>query len=344
MKNNGQKVLVSGSQGFVNGYVIPTLLDKGYKVIGIDNYAKYGKINRSFDTNKNFTFVEGDAKNTDLLKELLSDCDHFIASAAKIGGISFFNAYAADLMIENERLLASQFDAAIWAHKHKKLKKITAISSSMIYESATEFPSKEGHEEECPPPFTCYGFQKLAVHYFCKGAFSQYGLPYSIAIPFNCVGTGEYKALSDVEILSGNIKLALSHVIPDLIQKIYKGQYPLHVLGCGGQERHYTYAQDLADGIIAVMENMDGALNESFNLSTPHGHKVLEIAKLIWDKIGDKNKEFKYVCDAGYEGDVMKRVPDITKAKEILGFEAKTQINEILDTIIPFYTSKEFLQ
>jgi len=69
------------------------------------------------------------------------------------------------------------------------------------------------------------------------------------------VGVGEGRALGDVEILSGNVQLAMSHVVPDLVQKVLKGQDPLHILGSGDQVRHYTYGGDLARGIVTAMEH-----------------------------------------------------------------------------------------
>ena len=129
------------------------------------------------------------------------------------------------------------------------------------------WPSYEGQEREIPPPLSSYGFQKLAVEYFAHAACDQYGLPYTIVRPFNCVGVGEARALGDVEVLSGNVKLAMSHVVPDLVQKVVKGQDPLHILGDGTQVRHYTYGGDLARGIAIAIEHPD-ALNDDFNLST----------------------------------------------------------------------------
>ena len=122
----------------------------------------------------------------------------------------------------------------------------------MVYENATVFPSPEGHERQCPPPSSTYGFQKLACEYFAQGAWQQYQLPYTICRPFNCVGIGERRALGDKEIPSGNIKLAMSHVVPDLVQKVLKGQDPLHILGDGDQVRCYTYGGDLARGILTA--------------------------------------------------------------------------------------------
>ncbi|MBO0804300.1 MAG: NAD-dependent epimerase/dehydratase family protein [Nocardiopsaceae bacterium] len=330
-----QKVLVSGSAGFIGGYVVEELLRRGYGVVGIDNYSKYGKVAKSYDNHPNYQFVEGDARDTELMTRLASDCDHFIAGAALIGGISYFHAYAYDLLAANERIMASSCDAAIAAHKNGKLKKMTYMSSSMVFESATEWPSYEGQEREVAPPLSSYGFQKLAVEYFAKAAWDQHRLPYTIVRPFNCVGVGESRALGDEEILSGNVKLAMSHVVPDLVQKVLKGQDPLHILGSGEQVRHYTYGGDLARGIVTAMEH-EGATNEDFNLSTAESTTVLQLAEAIWRKVKGDDVPLRVVHDEPFEYDVQRRVPATGKAKRVLGFEATTSLDEMLDEVIPW--------
>lgn len=328
------KVLVSGAAGFIAGYLIPDLLENGFEVVGLDNFWKYGEVRRSYDSHPGYRFVQGDAKDVDLMKNLLKDCEHFIAGAAIIGGIALFHELAYDLLAENERITAAAFDGAIWAHKHHRLRKITVISSSMVYESVEEFPTPEGAQLRNPPPLSTYGFQKLATEYFARGAYEQYKLPYTIARPFNCVGIGERRALHEHEIHSGNVKLALSHVVPDLVQKILKGQDPLRILGEGNQIRHYTYAGDLARGIRICMTH-EAAAQEDFNLSTARSTTVLELAELIWKKLkGDQ--PFRYECDDPFAYDVQRRVPDTSKASRLLGFEANVELNEALDEIIPW--------
>ena len=329
------KILVTGAAGFICGYLIQDLLEAGYEVVGIDNFSKYGPAEKSYGNNSKYRLVTGDVKDKALLKELISDCDHFVAAAAMIGGISYFHEFAYDLLAENERITASSFDAAIWAYKHGKLKKITVLSSSMVFESTSEFPTPEGAERRCPPPRSTYGFQKLATEYFIQGAHEQYGLPYTIARPFNCVGIGEKRALCDSEIMSGNVKLAMSHVVPDLVQKILKGQDPLHILGSGAQARHYTYGGDLARGIRLCIEH-PGALNQDFNLSTPVRTTVLELAELIWRKIHGSNKPFRFTSDPPFEYDVQERSPITEKAKKLIGFETTSSLSEILDEVIPW--------
>jgi UDP-glucose 4-epimerase len=328
------KILITGSAGFIGGYVVEELLNAGHEVVGIDNLSKYGEIQKSFDDNAKYKFVKGDAKDPELLKELLSDCDQILMGAAMIGGISLFHEYAYDLLAENERIIASSFDAAIWAFKNKKLKKVNVMSSSMVFESSDLYPTPEGEQLKSPPPLSTYGFQKLACEYFAKGAWEQYELPYTIIRPFNCVGIGEKRALCDKEVFSGNIKLAMSHVVPDLVQKILKGQDPLHILGEGKQIRHYTYGGDLARGIRLCIES-EKAKNQDFNLSTPVSTTVLELAELIWNKI-KKDKPFKYISDKPFQYDVQKRVPEVSKAKKVLGFETKVSLSEALDEIIPW--------
>ena len=328
-------VLVTGAAGFIGGYVVEELLAKGYRVIGVDNYSKYGPVKKSYDDHPGYRFVEGDAQDTDLMTELLADCQHFIAGAAMIGGISYFHTYAYDLLATNERIIAASCDAAIKAHRLGNLEKVTYLSSSMVYESTTTWPSIEGQELQVPPPLSSYGFQKLAVEYFARAAHDQYALPYTIVRPFNCVGTGEARALGDVDVLSGNVKLAMSHVVPDLVQKVLKGQDPLHILGDGSQIRHYTYGADLARGIVLAMEHPDG-LNNDFNLSTSTSTTVLELAEMIWTKVRGPEVPFRYVADEPFEHDVARRVPSTEKARQVLGFEATTSLDTMLDIVIPW--------
>src|SRR5688500_7762224 len=114
------KVLVTGAAGFIGGYVVEELLARGHEVVGLDNFSKYGELRQASQQSAGYRLVSGNAKDGELLKELLEDCDHFVAGAAMIGGISYFHTYAYDLLAENERITAAAFDAAIWAHCHAR--------------------------------------------------------------------------------------------------------------------------------------------------------------------------------------------------------------------------------
>jgi UDP-glucose 4-epimerase len=337
-----KKVLVTGSQGFIGSYLCQELLKSGYQVIGIDNFSKYGPIARPQDDDPNFTLFEMDVCDVndrpDILNQLM-DVDYIIAGAAMIGGITYFHKYAYDLLAQNERIMAATFDLAIRLHREASLQRILVISSSMVFENTEVYPTPESEVVSCPPPMSTYGFQKLAVEYFCKGAWEQYQVPYTIVRPFNCVGIGEEEAINEHEVTSGNVKLMMSHVLPDIINKILQGQDPLHLLGTGEQVRCYTNGRDIARGIRLALQTPE-AENEDFNISTPVSTSVKELAQVVWG-ILKPDHEFTYVSDPAYLYDVQKRVPDVSKARDILGFEAEIPLEDSVREVIQWFRRKE---
>lgn len=338
MSVTSKRILWTGSHGFIAGYVISKLLEQGHSVWGVDNFWKYGKTKKEYDDHPRFTFYEADAKDAALLRKIIFDnqIQIVVAGAAIIGGITMFHELAYDLLAENEKLTCTIFDVCVEAHTRGQFfEKIVAISSSMVYENVEHFPTLEDDILLCPPPSSTYGFQKLAVEYFCKGAWEQYKLPYTIVRPFNAIGIGEKRAKVEKEVYSGNVKMAMSHVLPDLIQKIVKNQYPLHILGTGDQIRHYTYAGDLADGIIRCMFD-PAALNNDFNISTSQGHSVKELAAAVWAFLGKDPEDLVFTSDEPYVYDVQKRIPDVTKARETLGVHCQTTLEDALQEIVPW--------
>jgi len=331
------RILVTGSAGFIAGYVVSELLARGHDIVGIDNFSKYGPVTKVYDDHPRYHLVRGDCKDVRLMTELAQGCDQIIAGAAMIGGIAYFHSYAYDLLAENERIAAATFDAAIAAFRTGTLKKINVLSSSMVFESTTMFPTPEGDQRRSAPPLSTYGFQKLAIEYFAKGAFEQYGLPYTIIRPFNCVGLGEGRALGEIEVMSGNFKLAMSHVLPDLAQKALHGQDPLHILGDGSQVRSYTNGADLARGIALCVEKPE-ADNEDFNLSTPRQTSVLELAEIVWREVNGRRR-FTWVSDPPFEYDVQLRVPDVSKARSVLGFETQISLEESVAQVVDWCRS-----
>lgn len=329
------KVLVTGGAGFIGSYVTEELLGHGHEVVCLDNFSKYGRITRGYFTSPGFTLIEGDAADPKEVLAASDGCDYIIAGAAMIGGISYFHKYAYDLLATNERILASTVDAAIKRYQEGTLKKIVVVSSSMVFECTDTYPSKEEDILRIPSPSSTYGFQKLASEYFAKGAHEQYGLPYTIVRPFNCVGVGEQKALSEDVIPSGNISLALSHVLPDLIQKMVRGQRPLRILGDGSQVRCYTHGTDIARGMRICLDHPN-ALNNDFNISIARATSVNELASLVWNHFEKGAPQFEQ--DTPFLYDVQKRIPDVSKAKDLLGFEAKVPLEYSVTEVCEWVT------
>ena len=133
--------------------------------------------------------------------------------------------------------------------------------------------------------------------------------------------------------------MMMSHVLPDIINKILKGQNPLHILGSGDQIRCYTNGKDIARGIRLAVES-DKSVNEDFNISTPIGTSVLELARLVWSKL-NPDKPFTFISDEPYAYDVQKRIPDISKASKMIGFKAEISLEESVDEVINWMKNKE---
>lgn len=132
--------------------------------------------------------------------------------------------------------------------------------------------------------------------------------------------------------LSGNVELQLSHCVPDLIHKCLAGQNPLRIFGAGNQVRSYSNGADIARGIVMAMES-PAAINEDFNISTNESHTVLELAKLIWERI-NPSLPFSYESDPAYEHDVQIRQGDTSKAEKLLKFKALIPLTTSLDEVI----------
>jgi len=331
-----EKVLVTGSQGFIGSYLCSELLKKGYSVFGMDNYSKYGAVVRAHDTDLNFSFMKIDLiKDSSVLREVFEniDPDYIIHAAARIGGISYFHKYASDLLLDNLTMDANVVRSAIGLYANKKLKRFVAMSSSMVYENTNVYPTTEASLATTPPPSSTYGFSKLALEYQCKGAWEQYKLPYTICRPFNCVGIGEEEALGEKAAMVGNIKMLMSHVLPDLIYKALhlNSNDKMPILGDGDQVRHYTNGKDLATGIIAAMESENGLCND-FNLSSPVATTVKELAEIVWRQIHGTPLQLQHHDPFTY--DVQIRSPDVTKAKDLLGFETKSSLEESVSEVI----------
>lgn len=319
------KVLVSGCNGFIGSYICEELLKHDYNVFGFDNNSKYKFPNIDFHSNNNFCFNNLDLINDyPILKFWMQKIkpDIIIHCAAKIGGIKYFHENAFDLIRDNAIMDSNILDLAIKC----EVNKFVGLSSSMVYENATVYPTPEEHLKVCPPPSSTYGFSKLSLEYKIKGAYEQYKLPYIIIRPFNAVGPNENDFMEGKQ----------SHVLPDLIVKCLNKQNPLHILGNGTQTRCFTNGKDIARGIRLAIES--DVINEDFNISNSESTTVLKLASKIWDKINKDILLSGFVCDAALQYDVQMRIPDVSKAKKLLNFETEISLDESIDETVEYIT------
>lgn len=316
MKN----VVVTGGCGFIGGEVVNKLLEKNYKVRVVDNLSKPAsqRGGKESKVRQGYEFIQEDLTDKKVAQEVFRGMDICLNLAAKIGGIGYFHKYPATILSENNKIYSATFEAAV----KNKLERMVYISSSMVFESATQFPSREEDVKEIPPPISSYGFSKLIGEQYCRAFWDEYRLPYSICRPFNAYGINEYPGE----------EVGYAHVIPDLIKKILEKQYPLELLGDGQQIRCFTHVSDLADGIIAVMESK-AAVNQDFNIADPKPIKIIDLAKLLW-RLTNQRKLFKAKYVKGFEFDIKKRIPETSKIKKVLNWEPKVKFEDGLKEVI----------
>lgn len=315
-----QKILVTGGAGFIGSEIVRQLLAAGHTIRVADNLSK-----KDASVDRRAEFINVDLTDPQKTKAVFKNIDICINAAAKIGGIGYFHKFPATILSENNKIYSSTFEAAVAAG----IKRLVYISSSMVFESATKFPSQEEDVTKIPPPVSSYGFSKLSGEWYCHSFWDQYQLPFSICRPFNAYGINEFPER----------EIGYAHVIPDLVRKIIEGQYPLEMLGDGKQTRCFTHVSDVADGIITVALH-PGAKNQDFNIGSDKEIEMIDLAKKIWEVMEIK-KPFKVKFVTGFKYDIRKRVPNVEKAKKLINWEPKVKFDDGLKEVITWLQEKK---
>ena len=255
----------------------------------------------------------GDLRDQAVADGAAAGATHVVHLAAIVGGIGNFHKLPHTLLEVNTALYNSVFRAALG----EGVQRLVYVSSSMVFERATLFPTPEEHVHDVPTPRSAYGFSKLAGEVYCRALADEHGLRYSIVRPFNAYGPGE---LPDDE-------PGIAHAVPDLIRKVLAGQRPLQIFGSGEQTRTLTYVDDIADGIVTALAH-PAAEGEDFNISASEEMTIAEIARVIWAACGEDPAAFELEHLPSFEVDVERRWPSVDKARELLGWQAQISVEE----------------
>ena len=302
------KILVTGSEGSLMQYVIPVLLKNGHEVVGVDNFARYGEIERDRD----YEFVRGDLTDKSFVDSIMKGIDGVVQAAALIYGVGGFHKYPADIISKDSVLHQN----ILWAMVENNVKKISYISSSMVYERCHSHPSKEEDAFESVVPSTDYGLSKLVGEKMCIAFEKQYGIKYVIWRPFNILTPHEK---------SGE-EQGISHVFADFITSlVVEKKNPLPIIGDGNQVRCFTWIEDVAN-TIGDWSFEDKTDNESYNIGNPEPITMKDLARLIYQ--GDDELKFETVKD--YHDDVLIRIPDVSKIERELGFKPTVKVKEAI--------------
>src|SRR3954469_14778047 len=302
------RVLVTGGAGTIGAAVVRRLLrDPRYEVRVSDQREAPQWMLEGCEIH------QVDLRVLDEARLATQGCIHVIHLAAIVGGIGNFHKLPHTLLEMNTGLYNGVFRGALDAG----VERLVYVSSSMVFERATEYPTTEEHVAHTPIPESAYGFSKLAGEVYCRALHDEFGAPFTICRPFNAYGPGEMPADEP----------GIAHMVPDLIKKVLDGQRPLQIFGSGEQTRTITHIDDIADGIVTAMGNPAGE-NEDFNVSARDERTVAELARIVWEVCGEPPEEFELEHLPTFEVDVQRRWPSVEKARRLLGWEAQVELRE----------------
>lgn len=315
------RILVTGSEGSLMQLVIPHLLKAGHEVIGVDNFSRYGRIDRK----RNYQFSMRDLTESEVVREVCQDVEAIIQAAAQIYGVVGFHKFPADIL-SKDMLLHQNL---LWEALERGMKRVVYISSSMVYERANQVPVREEDVNDMQIPLTDYGLSKLVGERLCQAFKQQYGLDYTIWRPFNIITPYE----------KAGEEPGMSHVFADFIRKIVLNkQNPLEMLGDGEQVRCFTWIDDVASA-IAKYSFLDVTRCEVFNLGNPEPVTMKVLAQRIFDKTKQKGaiastEQLNFIHRPIYGDDVRLRVPSIEKAQSKLNWSPAVTLDEALDRCV----------
>lgn len=318
------RVLVTGGAGTIGAAVVRRLLrDPDFEVRVSDQREAPDWMREGCEIHR------GDLRELDEARKAIKGCSHVIHLAAIVGGIANFHKLPYTLSEVNSALYNAIFRAAIEAD----VERFTYVSSSMVFENATQYPTREDYLPECPVPTSAYGFSKLTGEVYCRAAHAEFGLPYTICRPFNAYGPGEMPENEP----------GIAHAVPDLIRKSLQRLRPLPIFGTGEHTRTLTHVDDIADGIVTATASPAG-LNEDFNISASEELTVAEIARICWRLSGNDPDDLEFEHLPSFEVDVVRRWPSVEKAERVLGWKARIGVEEGIAATVAWLASLERFQ
>lgn len=313
------KVLVTGGAGFIGSHLTERLLKDNHEVAAIDNLSTGSMKNiENFKEHAGYKFVKGDIRNTGLMEPLVEQSDMIFHLAAAVG----VKLIAEDPVLTIETNIGGTEKVLDIANKFGK--KTFLASSSEVYGKSEAVPFREDDDIVLGSTSVsrwAYACSKAIDEFLGLAFFQQYGLSVVIGRFFNTIGprqTGQY-----------------GMVVPRFVQRALKNE-PILICGTGKQTRCFCYVGDLVEAVIKLM-NCEHAAGKVYNIGSNEEISIEKLADKIIEMTGSKSQKqfvpYEFVYGRPID-DMMRRVPGVERIKEMVGWESKTSLNEILQAII----------
>ena len=307
-----KRVVITGAAGFIGSHLAETLLDRDYSVVGIDNLLTGDISNIAHLAGRDFQFVKHDVTNYIFVDGPVDYVLHWASPASPIDYL--------ELPIPTLKVGALGTHKALGLAKAKKARFVIA-STSEVYGDPLEHPQKETYWGNVNPvgPRGVYDEAKRFAEAMTMAYHRYHGVDTKIVRIFNTYGP--------------RMRLNDGRAVPAFMSQVLRNQ-DVTVFGDGSQTRSFTYITDLVDGIIKLMLSSE---NEPVNIGNPVEMTIKQIAETI---IRMTHSSSNIVYRPLPTDDPKQRRPDITRARTLLGWEPKVQLEEGLIKTIEYFRTK----
>ncbi len=313
----GKRFFLTGGAGFI-GTTVARLLADDNEVILYDNLHHNALANTDLGQHPNITFIQGDILDIDHLRESAKDATHIVHMAAIAGVAAVMKSPVRTMRVN---LMGTANVAEVANGLGSQLERLVDFSTSEIF-GRHAYKVEETHEAsggQVGEARWSYAISKLAGEYFLHAYFEEYGLPVSVVRPFNIYGPNQ-------------IGVGAIH---HFVRRAVEGE-EIIIHNDGSQIRAWCYMDDIAAAVLEILEN-PAAIGQSFNIGNPRSvcttyDLALRIKRLSGSESPIVFKPLEYT-------DVEIRIPDITRAREVLKWEPLVDLDEGLERTIEWYRS-----
>jgi GDP-L-fucose synthase len=312
-----KRVLVTGGAGFIGSHLVEMLVAKRAEVKVADNLEN-ANLNNLKEVKNRITLINVDLKDLKNCIRVTEGVDIVLNLVAKVGGIDFNIRHPASIVRDNMLFILNMIEAS----RISKVERFLAVSSACVYPRDCKIPTPEteGFVGIPEPTNEGYGWAKRMSEVLARSYHQEFGMKVAIARPYNAYGPRDH------------FETERSHVIPALIKRVFDRENPLVVWGNGEQSRAFVYVEDLARGLMEIIERYPNA--DPVNIGTDEEIKIKDLIKMIVEISGIKTQiEF----DASKPLGQLRRNCDISKAICKINFKTKYSLREGLIKTINWY-------
>ena len=315
------RYLITGGAGFIGSHLTERLIFRGDQVVVFDNLST-GSVNNLSDIKEKIKFEQGNILDKAVIDKLVAESDYVVHLAAELGVFNIINKPLESLKtnLQGSEIVLEACD--------KYRKPVLVASTSEIYGKNDKVPLNEEDDRIIGHPLKSrwsYSEAKAVDESLAYFYYLENKLPIRIVRFFNTVGprqVGRY-----------------GMVVPRFVSAALKNE-PLSVYGSGDQIRCFCHVSDAVRGLLLVMDS-DKAVGEVFNVGNNQQISIMELAKKVIEITGSKSAIEKIAYENAYpEGfeDMQRRVPDISKIKQVLGWSPEINLDQIIKDIAAFNT------